>query len=446
MSAAAAYAVRSGSFIHDTNVNLTSNLLTSEQRAAIRKSNRKAEQVLGVTLTRDVSAFENNFGLLMATIGAKRSRSRQPSNVTFVGTLKDFGVKMMGLDGRKKQRCADESRSYHQPIVLRSAAGSTSSLERRYSSTATSDEDYDDGHEDGSDLDKEYLTEPRRTSVGIPTIFVPPSLPFLSDAAQDDVPANYQSRSPLAPLITDDTTGSLSHHFGRRHSLCLPPKRCNFIPSFRRDDASETCSSPESEYFVPQSEDFQWDFPDPFNTPTTDPTYAFVMARYAKMHLGDNIAPHQHDDSKFGGHLPFANLRPPPPPSSLSDCESETVIDSRFHTPIARLSLGAVGGGAQLGTVEPTNIPSRLGSPQDGYDSRASRNNSTSSDDPCSFALLRADLEYVNAMLRAQETREAKEAITEEIRRREKRARLRSHLKKIAVLGEEARAVVTTAA
>lgn len=35
---------------------LTSNCLTREERAAIRRSDRKAGQVLGVTLTRDVNA------------------------------------------------------------------------------------------------------------------------------------------------------------------------------------------------------------------------------------------------------------------------------------------------------------------------------------------------------------------------------------------------------
>lgn len=448
--ASAAYAVRSDTFAHGANSNLTSNLLTSEQRAVIRKSNRKAEQVLGVTLTRDVSAFESlpsesNFGLLMATIGAKRGRSRQPSNVTFVGTLKDFGVKMMGLDkmmatyghDRKKQRCTDESRSYHQRVVLSSRTGSASSFERRYSSITTSEEDFEDDSEDCSiDVDKEYPTELRRASRVAP-------LPFPS-TRRDDALANHQSRSALAPLVIGDTSDSFSHGFGCRNSFDSSQKRCSFIPSFRADAAYDACTSPELDCFIAEAEDFHWDFPDPFNVPTTDPTYTFVMARYAEMHRGDNIAPHVRDDSKFVEHLPFANL--PLPLPSPSGFETESVRGSRSRTPVARLSLGAVGGGAELGTIERTDNLSRPASPQDGYDSRVSRGSSTSSDNFYSFSLLRADLEYVNAMLRAQETREAKEAIAEEIRRRERRARLRSHLKQIAVLGEEARAVAVTPA
>ncbi|KAI6111797.1 hypothetical protein EDD16DRAFT_1605893 [Pisolithus croceorrhizus] len=448
--ASAAHAVRSDTFAYGANANLTSNLLTSEQRAVIRKSNRKAEQVLGVTLTRDVSAFESlpaesNFGLLMATIGAKRGRSRQPSNVTFVGTLKHFGVKMMGLDklmtayghDKKKQRCTDEKRSYHQRVVLSSRAGSASSLGRRYSSITTSEEDYDDDSKNCLDVDEEYLTTLRRASRVAPL-----PLPSMRHVIEDDALAKHQSRSPLAP-VTGYTSGSFSHGFGHRHSFDVSPKRCSFIPSFRADAAYEACTS-DSESFISEAEDFQWDFPDPFNVPTTNPTYTLVMAQYAKMHRGENIAPHMRDDSKFGEHLLFANL-PPPPPSPF-DYETESVTGRRVRTPVARLSLDAVGGSAQLGTIKRTDIPSRPSSPQDSYDSRVSRGSSTSSDNTCSFALLRADLEYVNAMLRTQETRETKEAIAEEIRRREKRARLRSHLKKIAVLGEEARAVVATAA
>lgn len=445
--ASAAYAVRSDTSAHDANSNLTSNLLTSEQRAVIRKSNRKAEQVLGVTLTRDVSAFESlpsesNFGLLMATIGAKRGRSRQPSNVTFVGTLKDFGAKMMGLDkmmaayghDRKKQRCTDESRSYYQRVVLSSRTGSASSFGRRYSSITTSEEDFEDDSEDCSiGADKEY-----------PGPVAPLPFPSMRHIIEDHVLASHQSRSPLAPLITGDTSDSFSHDFGRRNSLDSSPKRCSFIPSFRADANYDDCSSPELDCFIAEAEDFQWDFPDPFNVPTTDPTYTFVMARYAKMHRGENIAPHVRDDSKFVEHLPVANL--PPPPPSPSSCETQSVRGSRSRTPLARLSLGAVGGGAELGTIKRTDSLSRPGSPQDGYDSRVSRGSSTSSDNFYSFSLLRADLEYVNAMLRAQETREAKEAIAEEVRRRERRARLRSHLKQIAVLGEEARTVVVTPA
>ncbi|KAI6012254.1 hypothetical protein EDC04DRAFT_2761948 [Pisolithus marmoratus] len=295
--ALAAYAVRSDTFTHDTNANLTSNFLTSKERAVIRKSDRKAEQVLGVTLTRDVSAFEplptaNSFGLLMATIGAKRSRSRQHSNNTFIGTLKDLGVRMTGLDrmtatyghGRKKQRCTNETDSHHQRVVLSSRAGSTGSLEQRYFSPATSEEDYDDDYEDGSDVDVEYRTELRRASLGVPRALAPPPLPSMRYAIQDEVPTTSRSRCSLSPLITDDMSRSFSNDFRRSYSFDPSPKRCSFIPSFRRDDASETCSSPDSEQLIPQAEDFQWDFPDPFHAPTTDPTYTFVMSQYAKMH------------------------------------------------------------------------------------------------------------------------------------------------------------------
>ncbi|KAI6149207.1 hypothetical protein BKA82DRAFT_1001468 [Pisolithus tinctorius] len=390
---------------------------------------------------------QTTFGLLMAAIGIKRTRSHQPSNVIPVCTLKDVGATLMGLDrimatygyGGKKQGCTDDTRSYHQPVVLCSGAGSISSLERQYLSTATSEEHYGYDSEDDSDMDEEDPTKRGRTSMDVPTALAPLPLPPVSYAIENDTLAGNRAHFPIAPSVPGDTSVSFSRHFGHRQSFNPSPTRCSFIPSSRRSVASEAdlaCRSPGSEYFIPQAEEFQWDFPDPFSAPTTNPPCTFAMARSARMNFGDNIAPHMNNANKFWEQLRFAKLSPPPPPPpspSPLDYETESVSASEVEIPVARLSLGAVGGGAQLGSFQPRSIPSRPASPGDGNDTYA-----TSSDEFSSLALLRADLEYVNAVLRVQEAYEAKEAIAEEFRERENRARLRSQSKRIAVLGEEA--------
>lgn len=384
----------------------------------------------------------------MAAIGVKRTRSHQPSNDIPVRTLKDVGVTMMGLDrimatygyGGKKQGCTDDIRSYHQPAVLCSGAGSIGSLEHQYPSTATSEEHYGYDYEDDSDIDEQDLTERGRTSTDVPTAPAPLPLPPVSYAIENDTLAGNRAHFPIAPPVPGDTSVSFSRHFGHRQSFNPSPTRFSFIPSFRRSVASEAdlaCPFPGSEYFIPQAEEFQWDFPDPFSAPTTDPPCTFAMAHSARMNFGDNIAPHMNNANKFWEQLRFAKLSPPPPPPpspSPLDYETESVSASEVETLVARLSLGAVGGGAQLGSFQPRSIPSRPASPGDGNDTYA-----TSSDEVCSLALLRADLEYVNAMLRVQEAYEAKKAIAEEFRERENCARLGSQSKRIAVLGEEVR-------
>ncbi|KAI6119201.1 hypothetical protein EV401DRAFT_1963254, partial [Pisolithus croceorrhizus] len=320
--------------------------------------------------------------------------------------------------GGKKQRCADDTYSSHQRVTPCSGTGSTSSLERRYSSTATSEEYHDDSDEDCSDVDEEYVTEPRQASVGVPVTLAPLPPPSVSYTVENEaLLADHPTHSVLSPLVPSDTSVTFSHGHMRRCAFNPPPKPCSLIPSFCGSAASEAelaYSASESGYPVSRAEEFQWDFPDPFNTPTTDSTCTFAMARYAKMRLNDNVAPDMDGDSKIWEHLP-----PPPPPSPFPpDGETE---NGRFQTPVPRLSLGAVGGGTQLGTLQLTSIPSRPASLWGGYESPVSRSSSISSDDTRSFALLRADLvEYVNTMLRAQETREAKEAIAEGLRGREK--------------------------
>ncbi|KAI6101278.1 hypothetical protein F5141DRAFT_1218310 [Pisolithus sp. B1] len=369
----------------------------------------------------------NSCGIHMTTLGAKYMRSRQLSQVTTICTLKDVDLEMMGPDkmtpayghGGKKQRCADDTYSSHQRVTPCSGTGSTSSLERRYSSTATSEEYHDDSDEDCSDVDEEYVTEPRQASVGVPMTLAPLPPPSVSYTVENEaLLADHPTHSVLSPLVPSDTSVTFSHGHMRRYAFNPPPKPCSLIPSFCGSAASEAelaYSASESGYPVSRAEEFQWDFPDPFNTPTTDSTCTFAMARYAKMRLNDNVAPDMDGDSKIWEHLP-----PPPPPPSPFPPDGETE-NGRFQTPVPRPSLGAVGGGTQLGTLQLTSIPSRPASLWGGYESPVSRSSSISSDDTRSFALCRADLvEYVNTMLRAQETREAKEAIAEGLRGREK--------------------------
>ncbi|KAI6167383.1 hypothetical protein EDD17DRAFT_1751952 [Pisolithus thermaeus] len=318
----------------------------------------------------------------------------------------------------KKQRCADDTCSPHQRITPRSGTGSTRSLERRYSFTATSDENLGDGYGDYSDDDEEYVTELRQTSVGVPMTLAPLPPPSVSYTVENEaLLVDHLTRSVLSPLVPSDTSGAFSHGHMRRCDFNAPTKPCSLIPSFRGSAASEAelaYLASESGFPVSRVEEFQWDFPDPFSTPTTDSTCTFAMARYAKMRLNDNVAPYMRGDSKIWEHLP------PPPPLSpfLPDDKTES---SRFQTPVPRLSLGAVGGGTQLGALQPTSIPSRPTPFRGGYESPASRSGSMSSEDTRSFALLRADLvEYVNTMLRSRETREAKEATAEGLPGREK--------------------------
>ncbi|KAF9232239.1 hypothetical protein BU15DRAFT_81475 [Melanogaster broomeanus] len=170
---------------------LSSNSLTPEERTALRRSHRKAEQLLGVTLTQDVKSHDNQhlsvgraplaalrssrvngdsivdavqsigIGALMAVVGAKRARSRQFSSITLVGALKDLGVGM-GLDrmGRKK-RCVDGSCSRRVvigPLHYRYDTGERSSG----SSTAGSEDEDTSPRHSFLDLDphEEYVKTP----------------------------------------------------------------------------------------------------------------------------------------------------------------------------------------------------------------------------------------------------------------------------------------------
>lgn len=306
--------------------------------------------------------------------------------------------------GRKNQRCTDDTYSCHQRVMPCLGTGSTISPQHQYSSTATSGEYYEDGDEDYSDLDDEHVAELRQASEGVP-MFPSPRLPPSSHTVGNEaLHADHPTHSPLFP---SDASVTSAHVHMRRHAFNPPPKLCSLIPSFRGSATSESepaYSSPESGYPVPRAEDFQWDFPDPFKTPATDPTRALAVAGYAKMRLNVNIAPNAEGYNKVWEHL-----SPPPPPPSPLLLHDETE-SSRFQAPVPRLSLGAVGGGTQLGTLQSISIPSRPVSFWGGCDPCTSRGIVTSSDGICSFALLRTDLEYANAMLEAQESREAEEA------------------------------------
>lgn len=360
-----------------------------------------------------------------------QEQGRQLGQVTSVCILKDVGVEAMGPDrmtpvyghGRKKQRCTEDRYSCHQRVLPCLGTGSTSSLERRCSSTANSEEYYEDGDEDYSDFDEGYVAELRQASVGVPITPAPLLPPSSCTVGNEALLANHPMHSLHSPLVPSDASVTFAHVHMRRHAFNPPPKLCSLVPSFRGSAASEAelaYSSPESGYPIPRAEDFQWDFPDPFKTPATDPTCALAMARYDKMRLNVNIAPNVEGYNKVWEHL-----SPPSPSPLLSDDETES---SRFQAPVPRLSLGAVGGGTQLGTLQSISIPSRSVPFWGSCDSCTSRSIVTSSDDICSFALLRTDLEYANAMLKAQESREAEEANAERLCGRGKPCKTRTSI------------------
>lgn len=435
---------------------LTSNCLTAEERGVIRRSDRKAAQVLGVTLTRDVNAVGKqlsltpflhitkcplifltpsdtltryrDFGILMAKISAKRRRSRQASNFTLVGTLKDFGVKMTGLDkllktygrDRKKQRYASPQRVVLDSRVGSNTAGRTDSYGR-------------DADEYGMCLDQDatwsHMPLARRSI-----------LPVGDDIEQSedettlvDQFVRSQPRFPLAPLslVTDEHANGLDNRhsmldISRENTTCCPfpydPYDCT-LPA----DSDTISTSTDSYDAILTESDFAvdnngfWDFMDPFNASRADPAYAFVLAYYSKMHLGDRIAPHMKDDTGFAENFPFAHLLPPSP--LWHDMESS-------HGSVGNLSLGAVGG--------TTCSAYRTSPSRDSVDSITYDENLTA-------RFLRADLDHLNAVLQAQEAYEHREEIAEEMARREKRAKARSKLKQIALLGEEARQAIITA-
>ncbi|KAL4076569.1 hypothetical protein V8B97DRAFT_1915479 [Scleroderma yunnanense] len=462
---AVACAMRSNTclYMHDDTASLTSNSLTPQQRAAIRRSDRKAEQILGVTLTRDVNVNAVNtltpyrsFGAFMARISANRTKSRQMSNVTLGVTLKDFGVKMKGLDkllmtygrNRKKQRYDSSQR-----VVLGSRAGSNHSIRAESdesSSTASSGEDgRDHRYEGDADEESEDLSA-FHAGTSSPTPLAPFSLiPVRNEIEESEDDTTLvdrfnpsRPRFPLAPLSL-----TAAEHFGglgRRHSFLdhspeedhINPTSCTF-PSVVTSISSEELSDPSdtvstgSDFAIP---DFEWDFRDPFNTPPTDPAYAFLQAHYSKMHLGDSIAPHMHDDTGFAEHFPFAHL--PPPPPSPSEWQEKGDMN-RFDTPVARLSLGSVEDIRELPPQGRTWVPMHRTS-SSSFESVES----TTSDNGLSLCFQRANLDYVNAMFRAQEAHEYREQLAEELARREKRAKVRSQLKQIALLGEEARQAI----
>ncbi|KAG6336420.1 hypothetical protein ID866_2663 [Astraeus odoratus] len=463
---------------------LNSNSLTAQERAAIRRSDRKAEQVLGVTLTRDASMIDTfntkqDLGVLMARINAKRTRGRQSSNVTLVGALKDFGVKIIGLDklfmtygsGRRKRF----DRPTHRPpqrVVLSSCASSTSSSPEGSELCSTIDSEEGNAHYDDdedTDGDRAHLDMLSPVEGGHRMPLAPLSL--LPTADQDGYREDEQfsettPQRPLTPLtfapmpdiLAPDQ--ALNDHcrrysfldFGNEHDNL--PKLSNTVPSDSSPDPVELepyRASPESDFLVPEVQGFEWDFRDPFNTPVTDPAYVFFQSHYSKMHLGDNVPPHVLDDSGFAEHFPFAHLSPPPP--SPTKCKADVENDTfGVRTPISRVSLSAVGGGDRLPASDRTLSPSpgascRASSASTPGSSASEDGVSGSSlQDKFSVSLLRADLEYINAVLKAQEAREAREALAEEAARREKRARVRSQLKQLALLGDEAREAIGMAA
>lgn len=374
---------------------LTSNCLSHEERTAIRRSDRKAGQVLGVTLTRDVSAVDTlttyqNLGVLMAKISAKRPRSRHASNATLVASLKDLGMKMKRLDKLLMTYGHDRKRQWHgspQRVVLDLPVGSHTSSPTGSASSSTA------GSGDGYGYDEESRDENARCLEQMPWA---------------------RSHMPLAPRS-------------------ISPSVATFTSPERVYDPYDTVS----DFSIPDTESFPWDFVDPFSISTTDPAYAFVQAYYSKMHLGDRIAPHMHDNTGFAQNFPFAYLSPPLPlPSEWHDMGN----GNGFNVSVGNPSMDTVGDMAGPAAQASTR-------PSSHCISTPSRESvgSTTSDESLAVSFQRANLEYVNAKLQAQEAYEHREEIAEEIARRERRAKVRSKLKQIALLGEEARQVVTAA-
>ncbi|KIK92450.1 hypothetical protein PAXRUDRAFT_829956 [Paxillus rubicundulus Ve08.2h10] len=323
---------------------LTPKSLTPEERAAMRKSDRKAEKLLGVTLTRDVKSqtmpnlevgrapltivkstranggsivgtVQNlGIGALMAVIGAKRARSRQFSNITLVGALKDLGSMSLGRTGRKK-RCIGAT---HPPRVALGSLRDGCGAEGSSSGSSTAGSEGEDASPPNSFLEldeEEYIKTP-----------------------------TFADFSDTAPEDDED-----------------------------EDEEGE-------------EEEFVWDVANPFAAPENPAGHQILQEHFAKLRLGDSVGP----------------LDQPTTYESLS-----------FNL--------------EHDKVSSPPSPAR-GSRRSSYDLWGSDDN---------LGILPGDLEYVNSLLEMNEAE--KEAIP---RRKEKRAMLRSRLKKLAILGNEARVAV----
>src|SRR5437899_1396893 len=113
----------------------------------------------------DTVATKQDLGVLMARINEKRTKSRQFSNVTLAGALKDFGVKIVGLDkllmtygtSWKKQRSPGMTHPPPRRVVLSSHASSTDSSPEGTESSSTigsevGDPRYDHSEDTNNDL------------------------------------------------------------------------------------------------------------------------------------------------------------------------------------------------------------------------------------------------------------------------------------------------------
>ncbi|KAH7886778.1 hypothetical protein F5I97DRAFT_1870140 [Phlebopus sp. FC_14] len=330
-------------------------------KRAMRKSDRKAEQVLGVTLTRDVKTLAaqedlrfghrapladlvsnrtgsiadaaQNIGALMAAIGAKRSRSREFSNVTLVGALKDLGGSMIGVSRKKR-------RTYSRRVILgplRLASGTDDCL------TLCPASDTQDDSTMHSFLDLEPEEERAKT-------------PTFEDFPKDFGP------------IEDD----------------------------------------EDDYEQQRPQGFVWDIADPFAIPEYQEGYDRLLQHFTTLRKMEFIGPLDKlppSDTLADGADAISPAATPVPCSSKSVRHDS---DSREHVIVSA----------------------------DPASSRSSRNR-WSSQENVGLGLLPSDLEYVNNLL---ELNEAEEEARE--RRRHKRATLRSRLKKLALLGSEAREAV----
>ncbi|KAF9220643.1 hypothetical protein BS17DRAFT_882309 [Gyrodon lividus] len=325
--------------------NPSSKSLTPEERTALRKSDRKAEQLLGVTLTRDVKSYAvqdlrvgrppltvvkttranggsvmeavQNIGIgaLMAVVGAKRARSRQFSSVTLVGALKELGAGM-GLDraGRKK-RCVGAT--YSPRVVL-------GPLHPRYDTGESSSGSSTAGSEDEG---------------------ASPQHSFLDLDAEEE-------------YVRTPTFADFSH------------------------------ASPEDEeegYEEEEEEEFVWDVTNPFAEPQYPSGHQMLQEHFARLRLGEFVGP----------------------------LDQPTTYESVSFDPIED-------------TVSSPS-PAR-GSRRSSCDLWGSHEN---------LGILPGDLEYINSLLMMDQAEEAEMA-----RRKHKRATLRSRLKKLAILGNEARPAV----
>lgn len=392
----------------------------------------------------------------MAKISTKRTRSRQASNATLVGTLKDFGMKMKRLDKLLMTYGRDRKRQWYgspQRVVLDLRAGPdiSSPTESGSSSTTSSGDDYDHGYEEGRGENARHLEQMSRDRTRSRMPLAPRPIFPIGDEIEEpegdsmfvDQVVGTRPLFPLAPLslAVDEHSNGLS----RKQSLLdfslgydsITPTHGAF-PSVATSTSSENVYDPYdlvSDFSIPDTESFPWDFVDPFSTSTTDPAYAFIQACYSKMHVGDHIAPHMHDTTGFANNFPFAYLSPPLPlPLELYDMGN----GNNFNVSAGNLSLDTVGDIA--GSAAPASTP--FSSHRISASSRESVGSATS-DESLAVCFQRANLEYINAKLQAQEAYEHREEIVEEMARREKRAKARSKLKQIALLGEEARPVVT---